>query len=298
MYKIQTYLFALLLLVAAGSCKSKDKEQGGSGPAYTLKMRLANGDKFGQDMDVNMDVNMKMASMSVDMNMKMLMTADMEVMGDSAGLKKLKFTYTKADMSMDMKGLPTGTPGNLDEIMKSASKHMEGKSIVMCLNKNNEIADVQGMEALADSTYTDNPAAAEQFKKMFSKEQLNSMMGVMFQMYPDHPVRVGDSWEKETEVSINNIKMKMKNKFRLKDVSNGVANVEIDTKYSGNGKMEQGSISADMEMNGIQKGYIGINMDNGYLKGADYTIDIDAKANLMGQSIPYIIKGNYIMKGH
>ncbi|MEI9809673.1 MAG: hypothetical protein WDO16_18420 [Bacteroidota bacterium] len=28
-------------------------------------------------------------------------------------------------------------------------------------------------------------------KKMFSKDQLNSMFGIMFQVYPDKPVKVG-----------------------------------------------------------------------------------------------------------
>ena len=72
------------------SCKSKDK--GGSGPAYSIKMRLAKGDKFGQDMDMGMDMGIKMPGM--DMNMKMNMNVNMNHLHLSVpDLKKARSFY-------------------------------------------------------------------------------------------------------------------------------------------------------------------------------------------------------------
>jgi hypothetical protein len=277
------------------SCKSKDK--GGSGPAYTIKMRLANGDKFGQDLDMTMDMGIKMAAMNMDMKMNMNMTMDMEVLGDTGELKKLRFTYTKAKMSMDLKGVP-GNGVNSNDLLDKAAARIEGKSINLLLNKNNEIVEVSGFEEMMTDSNEEDPAMREEMKKMFSKDQLNSMMGLMFQMYPDHPVRVGDTWEKESDMNMGPFKMRMKNKFRLKEANNGVAIIQVENSYSGKGKMEQGSVNADVDMDGKQKGEMGVRMDDGYLKGANYTLDVKAKAKIMGQTVPYDIHGNYLMKGH
>lgn len=293
MKKVLPFLVVLIFGITFFSCKSKDK--GGSGPTYTLKMRLADGDKFGQDMDMSMDMNM--AAMNMGMIMKMNMAVEMEVLGDSADLKKIRFTYTKAKMSMDMVGLPE-TGMNTDDIMDKAAERMEGKSIILLLNKDNEIVDVTGFEEMMDDTYNDDLTSREQVKKMFSKDQINSMMGLMFQMYPDHPVRVGDTWEKESDMGMGPLKMRMKNKFKLKQVGNGIATIEIETKYNGKGKMEQGNMSVDMDMNGTQSGEIGIGLDDGYLEGADYKIKVKAKAKVMGQKMAYDMQGSYLMKGH
>ncbi len=52
MKKLIYILSAFLLATVLFSCKGKDK----TGPAYLLKMRLANGDKFGHDMDMDMEI--------------------------------------------------------------------------------------------------------------------------------------------------------------------------------------------------------------------------------------------------
>jgi hypothetical protein len=290
-------IIAIVLLagfVSFLSCKSKPKP---TGPAHTLKMRLANGDKFGQDMDMDMKIGMKAGGVNMDMNMTMNMSIDMEVLGDTADMKKLKFTYTSAKMGLDIQGLPGGTPGlGTKEIMDEAAEKITGKSMVLLLTRKNEIADVLGFEEMI--TDGDNPDVDEQIKKMFSKDQLNNMMGIMFSMYPDKAVQVGESWEKEADLNFGPVNMRVKNNFTLKEVVNGVAKVEINAKYTGNGKMEQKGMNLDMEMDGTQKGEIGISSDNGYLKGADYKLDMKARAKIMGQKVPYDIKANYTMKGH
>lgn len=287
----------IALLFAVGflfSCKGKPKP---SGPAYTLKMKLANGDKFGQDMDMDMKIGMKMAGVNMDMNMTMNMSMDMEVLGDTADMKKIQFTYTKAKMGMDIKGLPAGTPGiDTKAIMDKAAERMEGKSIVVLLDKKNKIVDVIGFEEMMANE--DDVAVQAQIKKMFSKEQVNSMMGIMFNMYPDHPVQVGESWDNTADMNFGPMKMGMKTQYTLKEVTNGVAKVDIDAKFKGTGKMDQNGMSLDMDMDGTQEGEIGINQDNGYLKGADYKMDVKAKAKIMGQSVPYDIHATYTMKGH
>jgi Family of unknown function (DUF6263) len=294
MKKLFYILATFLLATALFSCKGKDK----TGPAYMLKMRLANGDKFGQDMDMNMETKMKMMGIDMDMKMTMNMGMDMEVLGDTAGLKKIKFTYTRAKMNMSMTGLPEEATPDTKDIMDKTSARIEGKSIYILLNNKNEITDISGFTEMMTDTSGTGAAEKEQVQKMFSKEQMNNMMGLMFNMYPADSVRIGDTWEKETDMGMGPLSMRLKNEYELIDVKGGVATVALKAKYKGAGKMEQKKMAIDLDMDGNQKGTIGVNLSNGYLINADNTMDIKAKAKIMGQTVPYDIHANYKMKGH
>lgn len=283
-------LFAVSLLFI--SCNNKG---GGSGEAYTLKMRLAPGDHFKQEMDMTMDMGIDMMgqTMKTDMGMKGIM--DFVVTGDTGNLKKLKMTYET--MSMKMKIDAPGVEGiNMDSIMNKSTENIKGKSVVMLINDKNEIIDVTGFEDVMVNDNLDD-ATKTQIKKMFSKEQMNSMLGMMFQMYPDKPVKVGESWEKEIETSLAEVKMKMKGKYTLKSVKDGVAFIDLSGKFTGKGSMNQNGMAIDMDMDGSQDGTVNIGIADGYLKDSDFKMDMKANMNVMGQKVPMTIKAKYLMKG-
>ena len=137
----------------------------------------------------------------------------------------------------------------------------------------------------------------EQLEKMFSKEQLNSLFSMMFQMYPDKPVKVGDTWEKENQVTVGGISMKVLGKYKLVSVKDGIGNIDMDGTINGKGVMNSPGGDVEMDMKGGQKGSIDITINNGYIKGSDIKMDMKADMNVMGQSIPMTVKGYYILKG-
>ncbi len=286
-----------LLVIVPSACKNKDKAGAGSSAdkAYTLKMRLAPGDKFGQDMDVSMD--MKMAGV-MGMNMSMTMNAEMEVVGDTADLKKIKFVYTKTAMNMDMAGIPGGGAMDTAELNKNM-RAMENKPIYLYMDSKNEIVKIDGYEDLMDDAYTDDPQLKAQMDKMYSKDELNNMMGMMFRIYPDHPVKVGDKWENVSNFKMGPMSMELKNKYKLKEVENGVAVIEVDADYSGGGKMDNtGGMNMKMDMDGKQKGTVSVSTENGYMKAGNYDMTMKADATVMGQKVPIDMTGKYTMKGH
>ncbi|HUR66872.1 MAG TPA: DUF6263 family protein [Chitinophagaceae bacterium] len=295
---MKKYLLLLTLLISTNllfiSCNNKG---GGSGEAYHLKMRLATGDKFGQGMDMKMNIGVDMAGLNMDMIMTMDLVMDMEVLGDTAGMKKIKFTYTKSKMGMEVKGMPQETSGGANEAMEKAAREMEGKSIFILLDKKNNIHDVIGFDQLV-SHPGDDSATQTAVKKMFSKEQLNNNMAQMFQLYPEKPVKVGETWIKEADMGFGPFKMRTKNKYKLMKVANGLAIISIEANLEGKGKMDQGGMEFEMDMDGTQEGEFAVNKDNGYLRSGNYKMDMTAKAKIMGQTVPYDIKATYTLKGH
>ncbi len=292
---MKKYFVQIILLFAFAffSCNNGS----GSGEAYTLKMRLTPGDNFKQEMDMTMDMGIDMMGQSIKNEMGMKMMMGFDVIGDSNNLKKIKMTYEDFKMTMKM-DVPGAEAMNMDSIMDKSSKKINGKAISILLDNNNKVVSVEGFEELMVNNEVDDEATNQQIKKMFSKEQANSMLGMMFQMYPDKPVKVGESWDKEIETTMAEVKMTMKGKYTLKSVKDGVANIQVAGKFSGKGSMNQNRMNIDMDMDGDQNGQINIGLSDGYLKDSDYKMDIKANMNVMGQKVPMTMKAKYMIKGN
>lgn len=286
------YFFLSLSCIAfISACNNKP-----TGEAYTLKMRLATGDSFKQDMDMLMTTKVETMGQKIENEMGMKMLMNFEVLGDTAGLKKIRMTYEDAKMSMKLKGMPGSDEMNTDSLMNMSSERIKGKGVTLLVNANNEVVDVEGFDELMTNDQLDATTQL-QIKKMFSKEQMNGMFGMMFQMYPEKPVRVGESWDKNISTQIGEIKITMKGKYKLKAVNNDVATIDIFGDFSGKGDMSQGQMDMSMDIKGSQDGQMNIGLKDGYLKDADYKIDMKGEMSAMGQKVPMEIKGKYMIKG-
>ncbi len=284
-------IFSFLPLLALAILFAYSCNTGGSGAAYTIKMRLNKGDTFNQDIQMNMLMN----TSGMEMNMKMNTGSSFEVTNSDPVAKNLKMTYTKMDMSMDM-GKLSKMKNMSDSIMKKNSNYVVGKSIILTMSKDNEITNVSGFDELMDNQPRDS-AGRQMMKKMFSKDQFNSMFGMMFSMYPKKPVQVGESWNSDTKMTMSNMDMKVSNKYTLLSVKNGLAEIGIDGTIGSNGEMLKQPSGMKMDMSGTQKGTVTIRMDNGYLHAGSYKMEMKAEMQMMGQKIPMTMKTDYTLKG-
>ena len=263
---------------------------GGSGEAYNIKMRLNKGDTFMQEMKMNMLIN----TSGMEMNMKIYAGTSFEVINSTPEEKDLKISYTKMHMGVDMGKLKSmNTP---DSILNKNAANIIGKSVTLKLSKDNEITDVSGFDEIMNNQAHDS-ASREMMKKMFSKDQFNSMFGMMFSMYPKKPVKVGESWNNETKMKMANLEMKVANKYTLISVKNGLAEINIDGTIGGTGEVNESS-GVKMDMSGTQKGTITIRMDNGYLHSSSYKMDMKSEMQMMGQKMEMTIKADYDIKGN
>lgn len=261
---------------------------GGNGETHTIKMRLNAADTFTQDIQMNMS----MKTPGVEMNMKMNTATGFEVIKGGDDEKEIKLTYKKMKLAMDMGPMNKMMP---DSIKNRSFDNIIGKSVILTLSKDNEITGVTGFEEFMNDQAQDS-ASKEMMKTMFSKDQFNSMFGMMFNMYPKNPVKVGESWSGETKVKMANMDMKIKNRYKLLSVKEGLAEISIDGIIEAAGEMAQAA-GMKMDMSGTQKGTIIIRMDNGYLHNSSYKMDMKADMEMMGQKIPMTMKADYIIKG-
>lgn len=288
MKRIFSFFAMLTLLAGFTACNSGGS---GSGEAYTIKMRLNKGDQFNN----NIKMNTEMTAAVMTMKMNMAFDTKFEVLESTDTGKVLQLTYTKADAHMDMGSL--GSIGNAaDSILQNTYKKMVGKSIRMTLTPDYKISSVSGFDSLVVSDMADE-MSRQTVEKMFSKDQLNNTFGMYFNLYPSKPVKVGDTWESETSMSLADINMKVKIKYKLASVKNGVADIDVDGVIDGSGTMNKGSNSMNMNMSGTQKGTMSVNLSDGYLINGGYKMDVKADMEMMGQKIPMTLKADYTVSG-
>lgn len=274
--------FVSLCFVSCNSGKSSD--------SYLLKMRLAKGDKFSQNIVTDMNMNLTGMGMTKDMKMKMEIGTDFKVLDSSTAGKDLQMTYTKMNMTMDM-GNPA-TKAMTDSVMKKNSSEIIGKSVTITL-ANNKVTDVKGFDKLNDSTSASGQMAA----KMFTKESVNSMFGMMFSIYPNKSVKIGDTWKAENQVDVNGISTTVLSTYKLLDVKDAIAEISVDGTIQSTAKMTGTGQNIDMTMSGDQKGKMYVTVSTGYLDHGQLNMNITAMMEMMGQKMPMKIKATYSLSG-
>ena len=281
-----------LLFAAAAFLMLSCNSHGGS-DGYTLKMRLNKGDKFSQAMTMDMDMNMTVMGMQKDVKMKMDVGTDFEVLDSTAAGKDLKITYNKMVMHMDA-GM--GNNAMMDSLMNKSTGAVVGKSVVVTF-AGNKVTDVKGFDELMAGNTSDS-TTRKMMEKMFSKDNFNSMFGMMFGLYPNKPVKEGESWSTVNNMDISGMNMGVNTKYTLLGVKDNIAEIGVDGTVDSKGTMKQGAVNMDMDMKGTQKGKLNVKLSDGYLQTGTYDMDITADMNVMGQKMPMKMKATYTLKGN
>ncbi len=281
-----SFVLCGIITVFVLSCNNGPK-----GEAYTIKMRLKQNDSFNYNTKINMDMQLSMPGQPIAMKMATDAFVKFDVTEPVGENKVLRLTYTGMKMKMDM-GSTMPALTNMDSMMDKNSKRIIGKSVLIELSPKNEIVAVKGFDSVIINSETD-AAGKKIMEQMFSKEQMNSLFGTMFSMYPGKPVKIGEAWTVKTKVNLANIDMQMNLKYTLIGVKNGIADIDVDGVIDGKGKMNQGGMLIDVNMKGSQKGIVTVKLDDGYMQNGTYKLDVKAEMEMMGQKIPLTIKSDY-----
>lgn len=304
-----TSVVILLAVIIFSACKSGGKSAPKSdGNKYDLSFAALKGPSFTNTMDMDMRVETEAMGMKINMDMKMSGGMRFDVLPDSAGLKHLRMTYEDMKMTMDMPALGgMGKGDEMNDILRKMMSAFNGFAIEMLVDSSGTIKDVLGREKFRDQLEhsmdsvlegRSNPQVVQSMQQFYDKEQLQNMVGSMFTMYSNGPVAIGDSWTRNIEQVVNNMKTKNETKYTLVSVKDGVAEIECEGKMAGAGKPESDEgFKGEAEITGTQKGTLKMQVANGHLVAGDVKMDMDAKIKTGGMKMPMKVKGIYTFKG-
>ncbi|PSK94395.1 hypothetical protein B0I18_101550 [Taibaiella chishuiensis] len=284
---------AMALFVALSSCGSG--KSGGSGEQAELKLNFKPGDKYLYSTDVSQTINTMGMS---GMQQKVVMDMIYEVTASEAENKKLSITYDHIQMKSTT---PMGAmeydsrSGKKGENMLSFMDSLIGKSFSITLAPDGSIVKVENLGEMMSALPGDAATKAE-LQKQFSDTAIRQMMQNSFDMYPGKPVKVGESWHKQSKMGVSGFNINMDNTYTLKSITNGKATVAVvsEMKLPAT-EMNQGGMQMKMEMTGKQDGNMEVDIATGQIISGKTHQVINGKINVGGQEMPMDIAGDIII---
>ncbi|HMP94559.1 MAG TPA: DUF6263 family protein, partial [Phnomibacter sp.] len=225
--------WATLLVLALLAITSCNRE------TYQLQFNPANASRYHLGFTNEGTVEVTMLGQSVKTNMDMQVLCRLQFDSTAPGLWDMKFSYVDYDLKQKMSG--SSFKFNMDSAAREPLKSDTG---FMGLLKSLEFkASIDKMGSITGKTEVDSvwKLVEGQITGMEEKERVqlgmvlkpllnndifSSIMGQCFKIFPDEPVAVGESWHTQVKM-LTMFAMVIDNKFTLKSVNNGVAEIEV-----------------------------------------------------------------------
>jgi hypothetical protein len=142
---------------------------------------------------------------------------------------------------------------------------------------------------MGDTSTAEGAAMRKQMASTFNDSMVRSLMQQSLNIFPDHPVRPGDTWKKEYNLNMGMMNMKMENEFKLKDVSGNTAHLDINSKITGGGAGSGETKNMNINLSGDQKGTMDVEVATGLVTDSKIKQNIKGDMSMMGMKVPMII---------
>lgn len=225
-------------VVAANPVKSE---------AVLLKFNFQKGRvyNYAMNFDLTQTKGEKKASTSMKWNY------DMEVVESKKDIRTIKTTYKRIDMTMNMGGdqnMEFSSEKEVDamDFMQLPSKMfsiIKGKSFTMQVNEKGEIVSVTGFDKIGEAVIAEMNLPAEmkpmmraRFQKQFSDDQVKEMFSQWFSVYPNKPVKIGDTWK--TKTAITGLEQTASTVYTVKNIKENKVYIGGQSKVAGDKSSE------------------------------------------------------------
>lgn len=284
---------SLVIIITAAAFFYACNNKGGSSGPIELKFNLPTGSAYDYNMDMYMSMKGSANGQPMNMNDKMAMGYRFAAIGDSSGWKKLTATISRIAMNIDAgtvrinfdSNKPNDTSDVVAGTMGKVLGGLKGGQFGFTMNAKGEIGEITGIEEMmqhmmSSANIPGAGAMAANVGSAFNKENFKENIQQAFGMYPDKPVKPGDTWTSSVNLNSQNMAMKTDNTYTLESVSNNVAHVKVNSKIS-----SPESDSA-MNMKGAMTGTMDFDVPTGVPLNGDLDMTMDMNVNSGGQSVP------------
>jgi len=197
------------------------------------------------------------------------------------------FTFLVSSSMMKIRydsKVPNENPSEMDKMFEKMFSALIGKPFTIIFAPNGSVKSVSGMGAIIENMLgtisADGQVAAQigaQMSQQFTDESMKKMFGQSFNFYPDNAVKVGDSWNTEITIPMNNMNFGIKTKNTLKKIGTNEATIEA-----------AGDIAMDIEeskFTGTQTGTMIVDTATGLPVTSDISLNMKGTIKAQGMDI-------------
>ncbi|HRO43034.1 MAG TPA: DUF6263 family protein [Flavipsychrobacter sp.] len=123
-------------------------------------------------------------------------------------------------------------------------------------------------------------------QSQFSDSSIRQMMEQSLNIYPEKPVKTGDTWQRTYTTAMGFMEMQVVSDYKLISVANNVAHIEIKAAIKSKAQSNKQTEGMQIEMNGTQNGTMDIDVNTGLIQDSRFTQNVKGKMIIPGAEIP------------
>jgi hypothetical protein len=178
----------------------------------TLRLKWPVGARYLQHVDIAQNVASAMGGLAQDLKQVLELSQDFElsVLAErSDGGHDVQMGYVALQMALRAGDRPLlsfdsareSVEGNTNSVAR-VFRSLARTPVTLVLDASNRVVRLQGLEDLRNQALSNSPAAERAaMMQMLSEDSLKRNLN-FGQGFPDHPVRVGDRWPVQSEISL------------------------------------------------------------------------------------------------
>jgi hypothetical protein len=154
---------------------------------------------------------------------------------------------------------------------------LKGKSFLMKVDKEGKVTEVTGLQQIADAMVGSmnlkeemKPAAMQAFTQQFNEQNIKDIFSQSFNIFPNKPVKVGDSWEKQIAGSTS-MPMDVTTTYTVKSIEGDIVNLDAKSKMK---------FTGGANMTGDQTSTMQVNAKTGLVVNGDFEQKLDGQMRM------------------
>jgi len=265
---------------------------------YSLKQNYPTGNKYDFSFVSDQIINQKISGRSINSTQTIGTDYTFDITEGHNGNKDIKVTYNR----LFMKSTAMGNTMNLDSDEADSTKKgpfagFKGASFYMTVASNGAIKTVAGIDGMLDGVaakMTTDTAKSKAIKnaltKQFSADVVKQTMESSFKIYPEKPIKIGDSWTVDTKLQMS-MPIETITQYTLKEVKDGVAILSVKGSLISKGNFEVMGNHMETDLNGTNSGETAVDLKTGIVLNSHLRVELYGKMKSMGQDIDFEMQG-------
>lgn len=214
---------------------------------------------------------------------------------------KLKVHINNQDKEEDIN--IDNAPHSVNTVEKALSK-IKGAKIYLILNNAGKVISIKGYDDIINSILNQieikdantKQLVEAKLKKMLSEENVKSSIADVQKIIPGNSVYVGETWEKNSTQTEENININFKTKYTLVSLDGGIAKITAEGKVLNTGENQSMQMSIK-DLAGSQKSVFEIDTASGLILSSNTEADFEGKIEVNRSVVPIKIVTNKVIKG-
>lgn len=265
---------------------------------YVLKQNYPVGKKYEYSLTTNQIIKQKIGATNVNLTQNIVTDYTFEILGDFSGNKNINVVYNR----IFMKSIADGNTMTLDSDVPDSTKTnpfsgLKGANFSMVWAPNGEVKSVNGIDKMVAKMAVEMTNDTSQIKQIqnslrqqFNADMVKQTMESSFKIYPDQPVKIGDSWTVDTKMHMS-MPIETVTKFTLKAVNDGVATLGVSGTLVSNSSFENMGNEIETDLKGTNSGNVDINIKTGMVINSHLRVDLFGTMKSMGQNVDFDMEG-------